>query len=128
MIWFLSVVCIQKKIKHHVLDARAVMILQYMSIPRRKTFSFRNSLWSCRSIGVLFIGENPMAGIPICCKKESKVITYLIYCHCSQVLRSTSVDSWRFESIKIDRGKIDRNCNFVGLLHYHFSALFGIIF
>ena len=30
---------------------------------------------------------------------------------CSQVLRSTSVDSYRFESIRIFRVKIDWNCN-----------------
>ena len=34
---------------------------------------------------------------------------------CSQVLRSTSVDSWSFESIKIFHVKIDWNCNLVGL-------------
>ena len=44
--------------------ARAGMRSQYTSIPLRKTFSFSNSLWSCSSIGVLFMGENPNAGIP----------------------------------------------------------------
>ena len=39
---------------------------------------------------------------------------------CSQVLRSTSVDSWRLESIKIFRIKVDGNCNFVGLFHHPF--------
>ena len=39
---------------------------------------------------------------------------------CSQVVRSTSVSSWRFESIKIVRVKIDWNRNFVGLLHHPF--------
>ena len=39
---------------------------------------------------------------------------------CNQVLRSTSVDLKRFESIKIFCVKIDRNCNFVGLLHHPF--------
>ena len=37
---------------------------------------------------------------------------------CSQVLRSTSVDSKRLESIKFSVFKIDWNCNFVGLLHH----------
>ena len=52
----------------------------------------------------------------------------------SQVLRSTSVDLYRFESIKIFCVKIDRkNCNFVGLLHHPFwfkllSALLGHYF
>ena len=36
----------------------------------------------------------------------------------NQVLRSTSVDLKRFESIKIFCDKIDRNCNFVGLLQH----------
>ena len=49
---------------------------------------------------------------------------------CNQVLRSTSVDLSRFESIKIFCVKIDRNCNFVGLLHHPvwlklLSAVFG---
>lgn len=35
-----------------------------MSMPRRKTSSLRNSLWSCSSTGVRFIGEKPMAGCP----------------------------------------------------------------
>ena len=52
---------------------------------------------------------------------------------CSQVLRSTSVDLKRFESIKIISVRIDRNCNFVGLLHHPFllkllPVFFGIIF
>ena len=39
---------------------------------------------------------------------------------CSQVLRSTSVDSRRFERITIFRIKIDWNYNFEGLLHHPF--------
>lgn len=35
-----------------------------MSMPRRKTSSLRNSLWSCSNTGVRFIGEKPMAGCP----------------------------------------------------------------
>ena len=38
---------------------------------------------------------------------------------CSQVLQSTLVDLWYFESIIIFRVKIDWNCNVVGLLHHH---------
>ena len=33
-------------------------------MPSRKTLSLRNSLWSCRRIGVWFMGENPRQGIP----------------------------------------------------------------
>ena len=44
--------------------ARAGIRSQYTSIPLRKTFSFSNSLWSCSSMGVLFMGEKPNAGIP----------------------------------------------------------------
>ena len=52
---------------------------------------------------------------------------------CSQVFRITSIDSKRFESITIFCVKIDRNYNFVGLLHHSFwlylvSALLGIFF
>ena len=39
---------------------------------------------------------------------------------CSKVLRLTSVDLWRVESIKIFHVKIDWNCNVVGLLHNPF--------
>ena len=39
---------------------------------------------------------------------------------CSQVVQSTSLDSKRFESIRILLVKIDWNCNFVGLLHHPF--------
>lgn len=35
-----------------------------MSMPRRKTSSFRNSLWSWSSTGVRFMGEKPRAGYP----------------------------------------------------------------
>ena len=41
-------------------------------------------------------------------------------CTWSQVLRSTSVDSWRFESINFSVFKIHWNCNIVGLLHHPF--------
>ena len=37
---------------------------------------------------------------------------------CSQVLRSSSVDSWRFESIKIFHVEIYWNYNFVDLWHF----------
>ena len=52
---------------------------------------------------------------------------------CSQGLRSTQVDTWRFKSIQIFCFKIDWNYNFVGLLHHPFwlylvSALLGITF
>ena len=52
---------------------------------------------------------------------------------CSQVLRSTSVDSWRLRASKYTVFKIDWNCNFVGLLHHPFwlqlvLALFGYYF
>ena len=36
---------------------------------------------------------------------------------CSQVLRSSSVDSWRFQSIKIFCVKIDINCIFWGVYY-----------
>ena len=39
---------------------------------------------------------------------------------CSQVLRSTSVDSKRLRASKFTVIKIDWNCNFVGLLHLPF--------
>ena len=35
-----------------------------MSMPRRKTCSLRNSLWSWSSTGVRFMGEKPIAGCP----------------------------------------------------------------
>lgn len=35
-----------------------------MSMPRRKTSSLRNSLWSWSSTGVRFMGEKPRAGYP----------------------------------------------------------------
>ena len=37
---------------------------------------------------------------------------------CRHVLRPTSVDSWRFESINIFCVKFNCNCNYLGLLHY----------
>lgn len=37
-----------------------------MSMPRRKTCSLRNSLWSWSSTGVRFMGEKPIAGCPAC--------------------------------------------------------------
>lgn len=40
------------------------MSLSNTRMPFRKTCSFRNSLWSCSRIGVRFIGEKPIAGIP----------------------------------------------------------------
>ena len=39
---------------------------------------------------------------------------------CNQLMRSTSVYSYSFESIKIFSVEIDRNCNCVGLLHHPF--------
>ena len=50
---------------------------------------------------------------------------------CSQVLRSTSVDSKRFRAFKIFNVKLFEICNFVGLLHIPFwlylvLAIFGI--
>ena len=44
--------------------ATSLIMSQKMSIPFKKIFSFKNSLWSCNKIGVLGIGENPKAGIP----------------------------------------------------------------
>ena len=44
--------------------AISAMISRNMSIPFKKIFSFKNSLWSCNNMGVLFIGENPKAGMP----------------------------------------------------------------
>lgn len=44
--------------------AIAGISLSYTSMPFRKTCSFRYSLWSCSRIGVRFIGEKPIAGIP----------------------------------------------------------------
>ena len=63
--WHHSDICMTSEWPHCLGRlARAGMRSQYTSIPLRKTFSFSNSLWSCSSIGVLFMGENPNAGIP----------------------------------------------------------------
>ena len=45
-------------------SAMLAMMSIKMSMPLRKMVSLRNSSWSWRRIGVWFIGENPMAGIP----------------------------------------------------------------
>lgn len=45
-------------------EAISLITSTKMSIPFRKMFSFKNSLWSWRRIGVWFIGENPRAGNP----------------------------------------------------------------
>ena len=45
-------------------SAISAMMSTKISIPVMKTFSLRYSLWSCNRTFVLFIGENPNAGIP----------------------------------------------------------------
>ena len=45
-------------------EAILQIILQKIGIPLKNMSSFKNSLWSCKRIGVLGIGENPNAGIP----------------------------------------------------------------
>lgn len=50
--------------------ARAGTSFSYTWMPFRKTCSFKYSLWSCRRMGVWFIGEKPMAGRPTCEKGQ----------------------------------------------------------
>ena len=71
--------CCWKVSRNNSFDQTSAMfaiISVKMSMPLRKTVSLRNSSWSWSKIGVLFMGEKPIAGIPTwavnMCNNEKK--------------------------------------------------------
>lgn len=66
-----------------------------MSIPLRKTCSSRYSSLLCKSIGELFIGEKPNAGMPLLRRKRASVAP-------GQIIGKTWMFLWGWKKVKTD--------------------------